>query len=68
MHLLHPRVRNLANAFLMNQLWLANRSVVVDSLRRLGLALELRCTACIDWRDLLVTDKHGLAVDTLTEA
>ena len=68
LHLLHPRVHNLADALLMDQLRLANRSVVVRSLHRLDLTLELRCTACVDRRDLLIAHKHGLAINTLTEA
>ena len=68
LHLLHPRVHDLADAFLMDQLGLANRPVVVRSLHRLDLALELRCTARVYRRDLLIANKHGLAIDTLTEA
>ena len=68
LQLLHSCVHNLADAFLMDQLRLANRPVVVRSLHRLYLALELRCTARVDRRDLLIAHKHGLAIDTLTEA
>ena len=68
LHLLHARVHNLADAFLMDELRLTNRPVVVRSLHRLDLALELRCTTGIDRRDLLIADKHGLAIDALTEA
>ena len=68
LHLLHTRVHDLADTFLMDQLGFVNRPVVVGSLHRLDLSLELRCTTRVYRRDLLIAHKHGLAIDTLTEA
>ena len=71
LHLRHACVDDLraTRAILMDQLRrLIHRSIVVSSLHSLDLPLKFRGAACVDWRDLLVANEHGVAIDALAEA